>query len=68
MGASVFAALALAWLVDRWLDSDRIEYRSAGITVIFLVLLAFVFWLPIYLGLPLSPQEYQFRMWFRSWI
>ena len=68
MGASVFAGLALAWFVDRWLDSEKPQYRSAGITVISLVLLAFIFWLPLYLGLPLSVEGYQARMWFRSWI
>jgi dolichyl-phosphate-mannose--protein O-mannosyl transferase len=68
MGASVFSGLALAWLVDRWLNSKEPQYRSAGITVIFLVLVAFVFWLPIYLGLPLSVKAYNLRMWFPSWI
>lgn len=68
MGSSVFSGLALAWLVDRWLHSDEPDFRSAAVTIIFLVLLAFVFWLPIYLGLPLPFQGYRFWMWFRSWI
>ncbi len=68
MGASVFSGLALAWLVDRWLHSKHLHYRSAGFTVITVVLLAFVFWLPIYLGLPISVKGYQIRMWFSSWI
>jgi dolichyl-phosphate-mannose--protein O-mannosyl transferase len=69
MGASVFSGLALAWLVDRWLTyRDKPQYRSAGVTVICVVLLAFVFWLPIYLGLPLSVADYHLRMWFSSWI
>jgi dolichyl-phosphate-mannose--protein O-mannosyl transferase len=68
MGASVFSGLALAWLVDRWLQSTQPHYRSAAVTTLFLILLAFVFWLPIYLGLPLSGTGYQFRMWFKSWI
>jgi dolichyl-phosphate-mannose--protein O-mannosyl transferase len=68
MGSSVFSGLALAWLVDRWLHSDEPHFRSAAVTIIFLVLLAFVFWLPIYLGLPLPFQGYRFWMWFRSWI
>lgn len=68
MGSLVFAELALAWLVDRWFHSDQAHFRSASITIIALVLVAFVFWLPIYLGLPLSVQGYQLRMWFRSWI
>ena len=68
MGASVFAALALAWLVDHWLRSLHLSLRVLGVTAIFLVLLAFVFWMPLYLGLPLSPESYKMRLWFRSWI
>ena len=68
MGASVFAGLAIAWLVDQGLHSYRPQLRALGVTVIFLVLLAFVFWMPVYLGLPLSPQGYGQRMWLRSWI
>jgi dolichyl-phosphate-mannose--protein O-mannosyl transferase len=68
MGASVFSGLAIALLVDQCLHSYRREYRALGVTIIFLVLLAFVFWMPIYLGLPLSPESYKLRMWFRSWV
>lgn len=68
MGASVFAGLAIAWLVDQWLHSYQPQLRALGVTVIFLILLAFVFWMPIYLGLPLSPESFRLRMWFRSWI
>ena len=68
MGASVFAGLAIAWLVDQWLQSYRRELRGLGVTVIFLILLAFVFWMPIYLGLPISPAGLSRRMWLRSWI
>ncbi|MDF0554965.1 phospholipid carrier-dependent glycosyltransferase [Kamptonema sp. UHCC 0994] len=68
MGSSVFAGLALAWWVDRWLHSPQRRLRGMGITVIFLILLAFVFWIPVYLGLPLSPDGWRIRMWFPSWI
>lgn len=68
MGALVFASLALAWLVDRWLKSYSSELRYAGIVVILLVGIAFIFWLPIYLGLPLSPDEFKLRIWLRSWV
>jgi dolichyl-phosphate-mannose--protein O-mannosyl transferase len=67
MGASVFSLLAIAWLVDRWLHSRRYWFRIAGVTVIFLVILAFVFWLPLYLGLPLSPGAAQLRRWLPTW-
>ncbi|MCU0516252.1 MAG: phospholipid carrier-dependent glycosyltransferase [Oscillatoria sp. Prado101] len=68
MGASVFSFLGLAWAVERWLRSYQIQYRAIGVTVIFAILLALVFWLPVYWGLPLSQGEFDLRMWFRSWI
>ncbi|MGL5924821.1 MAG: dolichyl-phosphate-mannose--protein O-mannosyl transferase, partial [Chroococcidiopsis sp.] len=68
MGASVFATLALAWIVDRWLRSYHRNLRLLGVTVIFLILIAFVFWMPLYLGLPLSPESYRWRMWLPSWV
>jgi dolichyl-phosphate-mannose-protein mannosyltransferase len=42
------------------------ELRGRGITAIFVVAAAFVWWLPIYLGLPLSPLELAGRMWFNE--
>ncbi|WP_414586969.1 dolichyl-phosphate-mannose--protein mannosyltransferase [Scytonema sp. PCC 10023] len=69
MTAVVFAFLAIAWLVDQCLRSYRIELRALGVTITFMIVIAFVFWMPIYLGLPLSPFEYRpMRMWFNSWI
>ena len=68
MGALVFAILGFSWWVDRWLNSRQIRLRIIGVTVIFIILFGFVFWIPVYLGLPLSPQNWQLRMWFRSWI
>lgn len=68
MGASVFSLLAIALLVDRWLQSDRPWQRITGITVILLIGLSFLFWLPLYLGLPLSNVAFRARLWFPSWI
>jgi dolichyl-phosphate-mannose--protein O-mannosyl transferase len=68
MEASVFAELALAWLIDHWLQSYWRGFRVVSVTIIFLILLAFVFWMPIYLGLPLSPEALSYRMWLHSWI
>jgi dolichyl-phosphate-mannose-protein mannosyltransferase len=68
MGCSVFAALALAWWTDRWLHSPQTRLRGMGVTIIFLVVGAFIFWMPIYLGLPLSPGEWKFKMWLPSWV
>jgi dolichyl-phosphate-mannose-protein mannosyltransferase len=83
MGSAAFGFLALAWLLAAWLQLspedypqaprelepsyDR-EWRLAGLAVFFLVALAFIWWLPLFLGLPLSPTEYKFRMWMPSWV
>jgi dolichyl-phosphate-mannose-protein mannosyltransferase len=68
MGASIFAMLALAWWIERWLYSQKSYLRIIGLTVILLVLMSFVFWLPVYLGEPISGKAWQMRMWFKSWI
>lgn len=68
MGSLIFAVLALALLVDRWLQSSQGWRNITGMTVICLILIAFVFWMPLYLGLPLSPIEIQMRRWLTSWV
>jgi dolichyl-phosphate-mannose--protein O-mannosyl transferase len=68
MGSSVFATMAIAWLVDRWLRSPQPRLRTMGIAIVLLIAAAFIFWMPIYLGLPLSPTGFRLRMWFSSWV
>jgi dolichyl-phosphate-mannose-protein mannosyltransferase len=68
MGASVFALIMLAWLCDRWLRSEQVYLRRFAIGVLTIITIAFLFWLPLYLGLPLSPDEFKLRMWLQSWI
>ncbi len=68
MCAVVFVFLAIAWFVDQCLRSYYQQLRALGITITFIILAAFIFWMPIYLGLPLSPDSYKLRMWFNSWI
>lgn len=67
MGAAIFAIMAIAWLVDRWISSRQFHLRMMGIGTILLITLAFLFWIPIYLGLPLSPSGFELRMWLPSW-
>jgi dolichyl-phosphate-mannose-protein mannosyltransferase len=63
MGAVLFATMGLAWLVDECLRSRSHWRQGLGLTVIFGVAAAFVFWLPIYLGLPLDRFELSLRIW-----
>jgi dolichyl-phosphate-mannose--protein O-mannosyl transferase len=78
MGASIFAALALAWSIDYCLHSFSPDLRAIGVTAIFLVVLALIYWMPVYLGLPLSTDGYRIRMlritmedlsyWLQPWL
>jgi len=68
MCAVVFVFLAIAWFVDQCLRSYYQQLRALGVTITFIILVAFIFWMPVYLGLPLSPHDYKLRMWFNFWI
>jgi dolichyl-phosphate-mannose--protein O-mannosyl transferase len=68
MSAVVFTFIAIAWFVDQCLLSYYRQLRVIGVTITFIIVAAFIFWMPIYLGLPLSSDGYRMRMWFSSWI
>ncbi|MBE9117519.1 phospholipid carrier-dependent glycosyltransferase [Lusitaniella coriacea LEGE 07157] len=68
MAASVFSGYAIAWFVDSWLNSPQARDRQIGLAILLCISAAFFFWLPLYIGLPLTPDSYKLRMWFRSWI
>ncbi|OIP68254.1 MAG: dolichyl-phosphate-mannose--protein O-mannosyl transferase [Oscillatoriales cyanobacterium CG2_30_40_61] len=68
MTGFVFSCMALAWWLERWLYSHNQQFRWLGGLILFLVLFGFFYWMPLYLGLPLSPAQWQLRMWFPSWI
>jgi dolichyl-phosphate-mannose-protein mannosyltransferase len=68
MPAYLFASLALAWLLDEWLLSPWKNFRAMALTLLLISALSFVFWLPFYLGLPLDPSTWQWRIVFQSWI
>ncbi|WP_299414220.1 phospholipid carrier-dependent glycosyltransferase [Acaryochloris sp. IP29b_bin.148] len=59
MPASMFSSLALAWFIEDWLQSsDRRLQGLAGGLLLF-SLLSFMVCLPLFLGLPLSPRQWQ---------
>lgn len=65
--AALTADLALAWLLSRWLLSDRPSWRWAGWGILGVMLAGFGFWLPLWIGWPLSPEALQYRWWLPSW-
>ncbi len=66
MSALAFSTLALAWLVVLGWHSYRRFWRGVSITAVTLVVATFIFFFPLWFGLPLSPQAFYARMWFRS--
>jgi dolichyl-phosphate-mannose-protein mannosyltransferase len=67
LGAVIFGFLAIAYWIDCLLCSDRRWKRAIAVSLIFAILGGFIYWLPIYLGLPLNNEEFHRRMWFNSW-
>ncbi|NES99642.1 MAG: phospholipid carrier-dependent glycosyltransferase [Sphaerospermopsis sp. SIO1G1] len=68
MSAVVFTFIGLAWFVDKFICSKNKQWCLLGFSISLTIIAAFIFWLPIYLGLPLSIEGYRLRMWFDSWI
>ena len=68
LSASLFSGLTLAWFIEQGLKSPFLWHRRAGIGVLLLVAIAFVFWMPLYLGMPMSVYDFRLRMWLPTWI
>jgi len=66
MPSLVFAILSLAYCSDYLLTLKR--WRIISFAVILVSLMGFYYWLPIFLGLPLTSAEFFSRMWLLSWI
>lgn len=59
MPASMFSGLAIAWLLDGWIQSPYKSLRAMSVTCLFACLLSFIACLPLFLGLPLSLPQWQ---------
>jgi dolichyl-phosphate-mannose--protein O-mannosyl transferase len=66
--AYLFSILPLALILETLLRSGKSWHRLVGLTCLGVITLSFWFWLPIFLGMPLTPQGFSLRMLFRSWI
>jgi dolichyl-phosphate-mannose-protein mannosyltransferase len=65
MGAGLYGTVALAWVCDRLMRGEGREFVQALLVVIGA---GFLFWLPMYLGLPMDMGQYRWRLWLQSWI
>lgn len=63
MSSAVFSFIALAWLVNQLLEQKGV-YRYLGYAIIALVVLTQIFFLPIWIGLPILPSDFYQRIWF----
>lgn len=68
MPAYLFASMALAWLIDSWLSSQFLSFKILAVVLVLASIAGFLFWLPLFLGLPLSPEAWQLRIWLPSWV
>ncbi len=68
MPASVFAFAALALFVSLMWRSPLPEIQAIGSGIFIAIAIAFLFWLPIYIGLPISSVHLRMLMWLPSWI
>jgi dolichyl-phosphate-mannose-protein mannosyltransferase len=66
MGLVAFSTLGLAWLMAQWLERPR--DRPLALVLLGAIALSFLFWLPLYLGIPLSPEALQRRWLLPGWI
>ena len=64
----IFAILALAFLLSKLLEKNGALSKVFPILIISVVMVAFLYWLPIQLGFEIPDYEFYRRMWFDSWI
>ena len=62
--ALIFAILALAYIIDK----EKKRSKKIFIVLIICASILYIYFAPLNYGLPLSPEEYQNRTWFKSWI
>jgi dolichyl-phosphate-mannose-protein mannosyltransferase len=68
MPASIYAFMAIALIIERcWQRGGRI-WPVISFAMIAAVIFAFIYWLPIYLGLPIPEAKFRSLMWLDSWI
>jgi dolichyl-phosphate-mannose--protein O-mannosyl transferase len=66
MSAAAFSFSALAWIVCGLWQTPRRSFQAVGLTIVTAVAVCHVFFLPIWLALPVTSQGFYARMWLRS--
>ena len=66
--AYLFSLAALAWYLHALLRRCTWLLKGPGVLLLALIAFGWLYWLPIQLGIPLSPEAFYDRMWLESWI
>jgi len=66
--AAVFSFFALAFLLYKLLNKNRLENSVLYYSVLALVIASAIYWLPFHLGIEITSESFNSRMWFDSWI
>jgi len=64
MSSAVFSFMALALAIYWLITQAQFWQRSIGLLLIAAVIISQIFFMPIWLGLPISSQEFYQRIWF----
>ncbi len=68
MPSSIMAFIAIALVTDWCLSHDYQNLRIIGIAIALLITFGFMLWLPVYMGLTITPWQYRLLVWFPSWV
>ncbi len=66
--SACFAFMALAFLLFKASNKNKFENRGFVLSILVLIIISTIYWLPLQLGIPISSESFYSRMWFESWI
>ena len=66
--SACFAFMALAFLLFKASNKNKFENRGFVLSILVLIIISTIYWLPLQLGIPISSESFYSRMWFKSWI
>ena len=66
--SACFAFMALAFLLFKASNKNKFENRGFVLSILVLIIISTIYWLPLQLGIPISSESFYSRMWFESCI
>ena len=66
--AATFGIFALGWYLHMGITAKNKLLKALIIILMLLIITAFIYWLPLQLGISIEAKSFYNRMWFSSWI